>query len=106
VLKGMAGTTGLEPAASAVTGQRSNQLNYVPTFIFDGVSLKPVSILAFHGYQWIRQFQRFHLSNFLGLWTAKEVHVQPEEEREMDPTLPTQVILTDSGSFRFPVDMN
>jgi hypothetical protein len=31
-LKGMAGTTGLEPAASAVTGQRSNQLNYVPSF--------------------------------------------------------------------------
>jgi hypothetical protein len=30
-LKKMAGTTGLEPAASAVTGQRSNQLNYVPT---------------------------------------------------------------------------
>jgi hypothetical protein len=30
---GMAGTTGLEPAASAVTGQRSNQLNYVPTRI-------------------------------------------------------------------------
>ena len=29
-LKRMAGTTGLEPAASAVTGQRSNQLNYVP----------------------------------------------------------------------------
>ena len=28
----MAGTTGLEPAASAVTGQRSNQLNYVPAF--------------------------------------------------------------------------
>jgi hypothetical protein len=30
-LKELAGTTGLEPAASAVTGQRSNQLNYVPT---------------------------------------------------------------------------
>jgi hypothetical protein len=28
----MAGTTGLEPATSAVTGQRSNQLNYVPRF--------------------------------------------------------------------------
>ena len=27
---GMAGSTGLEPAASAVTGQRSNQLNYDP----------------------------------------------------------------------------
>jgi hypothetical protein len=31
LLERMAGTTGLEPAASAVTGQRSNQLNYVPT---------------------------------------------------------------------------
>jgi hypothetical protein len=29
-LKGMAGTTRLELATSAVTGQRSNQLNYVP----------------------------------------------------------------------------
>ena len=27
----MAGTTGLEPATSAVTGRRSNQLSYVPT---------------------------------------------------------------------------
>ena len=26
----LAGSTGLEPAASAVTGQRSNQLNYDP----------------------------------------------------------------------------
>ena len=30
LLKGMAGTTRLELATSAVTGQRSNQLNYVP----------------------------------------------------------------------------
>jgi hypothetical protein len=30
-LEFMAGTTGLEPATSAVTGQRSNQLSYVPT---------------------------------------------------------------------------
>jgi hypothetical protein len=29
--KGVAGTTRLELATSAVTGQRSNQLNYVPT---------------------------------------------------------------------------
>ena len=28
----MAGTTGLEPATSAVTGQRSNQLSYVPSY--------------------------------------------------------------------------
>ena len=36
LLKRMAGTTGLEPAASAVTGQRSNQLNYVPTSFSPG----------------------------------------------------------------------
>ncbi len=29
----MAGTTGFEPATSDVTGRRSNQLNYVPTFV-------------------------------------------------------------------------
>jgi hypothetical protein len=29
----VAGTTGLEPATSAVTGQRSNQLSYVPSYI-------------------------------------------------------------------------
>ena len=33
----MAGTTGLEPATSAVTGQRSNQLSYVPLCIFNAV---------------------------------------------------------------------
>jgi len=31
----MAGTTGLEPATSAVTGQRSNQLSYVPKDSFN-----------------------------------------------------------------------
>jgi hypothetical protein len=31
----VAGTTGLEPATSAVTGQHSNQLNYVPTLAKD-----------------------------------------------------------------------
>ena len=40
-IEGMAGTTGLEPAASAVTGQRSNQLNYVPSLFqeVDGMKL-------------------------------------------------------------------
>ena len=31
--KEMAGATGLEPAASCVTGRRSNQLNYAPALI-------------------------------------------------------------------------
>ena len=34
LLECMAGTTGLEPATSAVTGQRSDQLSYVPTSLF------------------------------------------------------------------------
>jgi hypothetical protein len=29
-MNALAGTTGLEPATSCVTGMRSNQLNYVP----------------------------------------------------------------------------
>jgi hypothetical protein len=33
-LESVAGTTGLEPATSAVTGQRSNQLSYVPKIVF------------------------------------------------------------------------
>jgi hypothetical protein len=40
-LKRMAGTTGLEPAASAVTGQRSNQLNYVPTCQINDMQNRP-----------------------------------------------------------------
>ena len=42
----MAGTTGLEPAASAVTGQRSNQLNYVPSLFFIGLADNPVTCTA------------------------------------------------------------
>ena len=33
----MAGSTGLEPAASAVTGQRSNQLNYDPALRINAI---------------------------------------------------------------------
>ena len=42
----MAGTTGLEPATSAVTGQRSNQLNYVPNLFF-AFYRKPACLVAF-----------------------------------------------------------
>jgi hypothetical protein len=42
---GLAGTTGLEPATSDVTGRRSNQLNYVPAlFVSDQNNIpSPVS---------------------------------------------------------------
>ena len=32
----VAGVTGLEPAASGVTGQRSNQLSYTPNNVWSG----------------------------------------------------------------------
>ena len=41
----MAGTTGLEPATSAVTGQRSNQLSYVPNLVIESGPTAPVSAL-------------------------------------------------------------
>ena len=36
--KEVAGVTGLEPAASGVTGQRSNQLSYTPILCSDRIS--------------------------------------------------------------------
>jgi hypothetical protein len=44
----MAGTTGLEPATSAVTGQRSNQLSYVPrkTWIQEPVNRHSSNLLV------------------------------------------------------------
>jgi hypothetical protein len=46
----MAGWTGLEPAASGVTGRRSNQLNYHPkqvgireSYLMGGTGFEPVT---------------------------------------------------------------
>ena len=46
--KMLAGTTGLEPAASCVTGMRSNQLNYVPKLPFARGALTVGRVFA-HG---------------------------------------------------------
>ena len=63
--KGMAGTTGLEPAASAVTGQRSNQLNYVPTCFSSG--WWETRNFAVHS----RRSQRFPAYQFRGFYRQK-----------------------------------
>ena len=57
-LKELAGTTGLEPAASAVTGQRSNQLNYVPTR--HTVRVKPACLLSILAVNRFACFNPFH----------------------------------------------
>ena len=39
----LAGSTGLEPAASGVTGRRYNHLNYDPSAMVGGTGLEPVT---------------------------------------------------------------
>jgi hypothetical protein len=55
----MAGSTGLEPAASAVTGQRSNQLNYDPNTAMLAIEelVDGESVIGHHQFatSWIRQ---------------------------------------------------
>ncbi len=51
----MAGTTGLEPATSAVTGQRSNQLSYVPSF-FSSTYAKSKNLLSIAAVYLISRF--------------------------------------------------
>jgi hypothetical protein len=47
-LENLVGATGLEPAASCVTGRRSNQLNYAPANLRSMTSLLSVSFHALY----------------------------------------------------------
>ena len=59
----MAGTTGLEPATSAVTGRRSDQLSYVPRLFFNNLGLCHIESS-------VSQLSLFSLySTFSPLWT-------------------------------------
>src|SRR5580692_10809603 len=62
-IESMAGTTGLEPATSAVTGQRSDQLSYVPKIVFNNLA-------TCHIESNVSQLSLFSLhSTFSSLWT-------------------------------------
>jgi hypothetical protein len=68
----VAGTTGLEPATSAVTGQRSNQLSYVPKVVFNKLGYRSHRIKRFAAFA---IFARFYLLRCFGLnfrlrWTT------------------------------------
>ena len=71
----MAGTTRLELATSAVTGQRSNQLNYVPT-CFERVSGNPTIYRHFRNFNSFRLSKLFRLlsTNFRVNWRPKIVY--------------------------------
>ena len=55
----MAGTTGLEPATSAVTGQRSDQLSYVPKIVFQQLGYMSHRIREFAAFAIFALFYHF-----------------------------------------------
>jgi hypothetical protein len=69
----MAGTTGLEPATSAVTGQRSDQLSYVPSA--NPIALRKLQNLLSSYCPRLRQFPSFppNLTEFRLKWTVWKV---------------------------------
>jgi hypothetical protein len=67
----MAGTTGLEPATSAVTGQRSNQLSYVPK-IGQTNWLRGISNQSLHNFL---SFQHFTAADSIyPIWATSNEH--------------------------------
>jgi hypothetical protein len=80
LLECMAGTTGLEPATSAVTGQHSNQLNYVP-YSFSSTCRKSQNLLSFRTAYCFSRFHLFPKVNRIPrrmetIWTARNPAVE------------------------------
>ena len=80
----MAGTTGLEPATSAVTGQRSNQLSYVPRLFFN-------NLVICHIESGVSQVSLFSPhSTFSPLWTQFRAPVDTTWTPRWTPQSPPQ----------------
>jgi hypothetical protein len=89
-LECMAGTTGLEPATSAVTGQRSNQLSYVPRLFFNNLGL-------YHIESSVSQLSPFSLhSTFSSLWTQFWAFVDTKVDTKT-ATATTRLSLSDES---------
>jgi hypothetical protein len=83
-LECMAGTTGLEPATSAVTGQRSDQLSYVPRLFFNNLSLCHIESES-------SQLSLFSLcSTYSLLWTQFRAFLDTKWTPNRTPKEPTQ----------------
>src|SRR5579863_7834675 len=78
-LESMAGTTGLEPATSAVTGQRSDQLSYVPRLFFNYLVIRHIESSA-------SQLSLFSTISLLWtqFWGLGGHHVDTKSDRHND----------------------
>ena len=80
----MAGTTGLEPATSAVTGQRSDQLSYVPRLFFNNLVIRHIESSG-------SQLSLFSLFSIISLlWTQFRASVDTTWTPRWTPNEPTQ----------------
>jgi hypothetical protein len=83
-LECMAGTTGLEPATSAVTGQRSDQLSYVPRLFFNNLDICHIESS-------VSQLSLFSLFSAISLlWTQFWVSVDTTWTPRWTPKSPLQ----------------
>ena len=74
----VAGTTGLEPATSAVTGQRSNQLSYVPKPVFQRLGYMSHRIKRFAAFAIFALFYRFGGVNSISARFGHQIDTKPD----------------------------
>jgi hypothetical protein len=95
----MAGTTGLEPATSAVTGQRSDQLSYVPKIVFQQLGYMSHRIKRFAVFAVFARFYHFVAADsILGVFWTPNGH---QTGHQNEP--PQQQIQVYQNEVRFGV---